>query len=75
MAVEIATIKTVVLRMEARLFGDDGESGVLARHADRLTNLERAESKARGAFWTLSSIFTLGASAFLRHLFSGQGGK
>lgn len=67
----LTRIDTVVSRMDLRLFGEDGESGVLARHAGKLEKLERTEAKARGVLWTVGSLFTLLASALMRHLWGG----
>lgn len=70
-AVTLTRIDTVVTRMESRLFGDDGDSGLLGRHAEQLAQLERTEAKAHGAFWAFGSLFTLLAGTLMRHLFGG----
>lgn len=70
-AVELATIKTVVLRMEGRLFGEDGNGGTVEKVERRLGHLEATEAKARGVLWTLGGLFTLVTGTLMRHLFSG----
>lgn len=68
-ATEIATIKTIVTRMDTRLFGEDGNGGHVAKTDKRIGDLEHTEAKARGAFWALSSLFGLLGGSFLTHLF------
>lgn len=58
----LATIETIVTRLETRLLGN-GQPGELDKlHArandldERLDLVERTEAKARGAFWTISSL-------------------
>jgi len=73
----LATIETIVTRLETRLLGN-GQPGELDKlHSrandldERLDRVERTESKARGAFWTISALISALASGqildFFRH--------
>ncbi len=71
-AVELTEIKTVVLRMESRLFGEDGSGGTVEKMERRIGALEHTEAKARGAFWILSTLFSALGGSFLVHLLRGS---
>jgi hypothetical protein len=57
--------------MHDRLFGN-GQPGFVATTETRLKSLENTEAKARGAFYTLSILFTMLTTGFGLHLFKGR---
>lgn len=67
----LARIEQLCETMNARLFGN-GQPGVITQFDSRLDLLERTEAKARGAFWMLSSLFTLLGGGTILHILRGK---
>lgn len=69
LAVDVATIKTIVERMDRELLGN-GQPGRVQRLEARVSDIEKFEFQAKGVIATLG-IFTTAVGAFLsKHLLS-----
>lgn len=68
----LITIKSVLDRMDLRLFGEDGTQGELGAMKIRTTNLEEFKSKLIGALALLSvAVSTLGGIQ-IYHIITGK---
>lgn len=70
----LATIETIVTRLETRLLGN-GQPGELDRlHSrandldTRLDSVEKTEARAKGAFWSISALIGMLTGGELLHM-------
>lgn len=70
-AERLATIETIVTRLESRLLGN-GQPGELYTINTRLDSLEDTQAKARGALWIISAVVTFITSGGLLRMFRSR---
>lgn len=64
----LARMETILERLDHQLLGN-GQKGEIEKLKDRIVPLEDTAAKARGAFYTLSTIITFIGGGGLWHVF------
>ncbi len=65
-------MSTTVESIYTRLFGGEGEKGVLPQHHEDIDGLKAYKNRLTGALTLLSAIVTLLGGTLIYHLFTGK---